>query len=122
MDTPRNVNIVGTDSPIPVVIEEVKPPPQIVSKGENQTLAPTTTHQEDVTTAGQRRINLIWEITQATVAISITWSVIYTSINNISESGGVLTNAFFLIVSMYFVRTNHQLIGGTGAKPVNQQR
>jgi len=27
-------------------------------------LTPTTTAQEDIVTAGQRRINLIWEFTQ----------------------------------------------------------
>jgi len=85
-----------------------------------ESLAPTTTEQEDLTKLGQRRINLIWEITQGFIAISITWAVIYISIKKIDSS--VLTNAFFLIVSMYFVRTNHQLIGGTGVKPLNQQR
>lgn len=74
----------------------------------------------ELLTAGQRRVNLIWESTQAVVAVSITMATIYTSIKGIESS--VLTNAFFLIVSMYFVRTNHQLIGGTGAKPLNQQR
>lgn len=85
-----------------------------------ESLAPTTTEQEDLTKLGQRRINLIWEITQGFIAISITWAVIYISIKKIDSS--VLTNAFFLIVSMYFVRTNHQLIGGIGNKPLNQQR
>lgn len=76
------------------------------------TLPPTTTMQEDITTAGQRRINLIWEFTQSLVALIITSAVIYCAINRIEND--VLTNAFFLIVSMYFVRTNHQLIGGVG--------
>lgn len=73
-------------------------------------LPPTTTAEENVVTAGQRRINLIWEVTQGLIAIMITSSVIYTSINKIESD--VLTNAFFLIVSMYFVRTNHSFIGG----------
>lgn len=83
-------------------------------------IPPTTTVQEDMVTAGQRRINLIWELTQAIVAVSITWAVIYCSIEKIESS--VLINAFFLIVSMYFVRTNHKLIGGVGTKPFNQTR
>lgn len=78
-------------------------------------LSPTTTVQEDVTKAGQRRINLIWEFTQALIAVSITWACIYISIKKIESD--VLTNAFFLIVSMYFVRTNHSLTGGVGSKP-----
>lgn len=73
-------------------------------------LSPNTTKQQDITTAGQRRINLIWELTQAVIAVMITAAVIYCSVNRLSNE--VLTNAFFLIVSMYFVRTNHTLIGG----------
>jgi hypothetical protein len=78
-------------------------------------LKPTTTAQADKVTAGQRRVNLIWEITQALIAVSITWAIIYMRVHNI-ESDGTLTNAFFLIVSMYFIRTNHSLIGGIGQK------
>jgi len=79
-----------------------------------KSLKPTTTAQEDIVTAGQRKINLIWECTQGLIAVMITASVIYTIINKIEST--VLTNAFFLIVSMYFVRTNHSLIGGVGTK------
>lgn len=79
-----------------------------------------TTTQEDLTHAGQRRVNLIWEFTQGIIALSITAATIYTAINKIESDR--LDNAFFLIVSIYFIRTNHQLIGGVGAKPVNQHR
>lgn len=79
-----------------------------------------TEAQQDKTRAGQRRINLIWEFTQGIIAIGITSAKIYCSINKIESPE--LTNAFFLIVSMYFVRTNHHLIGGTGAKEFNEQR
>lgn len=82
---------------------------------EHQPLSPTTTVQQDITTAGQRRINLIWETTQAVVAVMITGAVVYNAISGI-EITKDLSNAFFLIVSMYFVRTNHHLIGGTGSK------
>lgn len=81
---------------------------------------PDTTAQEDLTHAGQRRVNLIWEFTQGVIAVAITAATIYTAINKIESD--ILSNAFFLIVSMYFVRTNHQLIGGVGAKPINQHR
>lgn len=85
-----------------------------------QVLPPTTTHEENIVTSGQRRINLIWETTQALIALAITGSIIYNAINKINSD--VLTNAFFLIVSMYFVRTNHQLIGGVGQKSRTQTR
>lgn len=80
----------------------------------------STIEQQDKTRAGQRRINMIWEFTQGIIAISITAAKIYCSINKIESPE--LTNAFFLIVSMYFVRTNHHLVGGTGAKPTDEQR
>lgn len=81
-------------------------PPDFISPP----LPATTTAQEDETLAGQRRVNILWEIVQGTVAIMITASVIYAQIKGIQS--GVLENAFFLIVSMYFVRTNHVLTGG----------
>lgn len=87
---------------------------------EQPSLAPDTTRQADMVTAGQRRVNLIWEVTQSVVAVMITIAVIYCAINKIENN--VLTNAFFLIVSMYFVRTNHKLIGGVGPKPYNESR
>lgn len=86
----------------------------------NNPLPPTTTAQQDKTTAGQRRINLIWEFTQGIIAIIITSSIIYIGI--IGKSNKTLEDAFIMIITMYFVRTNHQLIGGIGAKPDNQQR
>lgn len=87
---------------------------------EYKSMPPVTTVQEDLTHAGQRRVNLIWEFTQGIIAVAITVATIYSAINKIESD--ILSNAFFLIVSMYFVRTNHQLIGGVGAKPINQHR
>lgn len=73
-------------------------------------LPPTTTHEENETKAGQRRVHILWESTQAVIAVMITGAVIYNAINKVESP--VLTNAFFLIVSMYFVRTNHTLTAG----------
>lgn len=75
-----------------------------------ESLPPTTTAQEDKVKAGQRRVNILWECTQAIIAIMITLAIIFLAVKGIKNED--LTNAFFLIVSMYFVRTNHQLIGG----------
>lgn len=77
--------------------------------------APTTTTQQDLTVAGQRKINLIWEVTQAGIALMITAAVIYTMIT--SKANEQVSNAFFLIIGFYFSRTNHQAIGGIGDKP-----
>lgn len=73
-------------------------------------IAPTTTAAEDLTKAGQRRINLIWEWTQAIIAVLITLSFVlsvFWKMNSIE-----LSVAFTMIVSMYLVRTNHTKQGG----------
>lgn len=86
--------------------------------GDPPSVAPTTTMQQDLTTAGQRRVNLIWEFTQAAIAVLITGAVVYCSIVQIDSA--VLTNAFFLIVGFYFSRTNHAAIGGIGPQPLQR--
>lgn len=84
---------------------------------------PTTTEQEDIASQeeraalhrmrdGQRRISLIWEVTQAIIAVMITMAVVYIAVTGkVSE---VLTNSFFLIIGFYFSRTNHTKVGGIG--------
>jgi len=78
-------------------------------------LAPKTTHQEDLVVAGQRKVNIIWEFTQASIALGITFAVIYSGVAGIENQE--LRNAFFLVIGFYFSRTNHQAIGGIGDKP-----
>lgn len=91
------------------------PPPVTVTKGEGTTLAPRTTEQEDVVTAGQRRVNLIWESVQGAISLGITGAVIYCQINAIQSE--TLNNAFFFVVATYLQRSNHVRIGGIGPKP-----
>lgn len=91
------------------IIKNVKKT-DLVTNPPSLSLPPTTTQQEDIGKFRQTRINLIWEVTQALIAIMITGSIIYNSLNGVKNED--LTNAFFLIVSMYFVRTNHSLVGG----------
>jgi len=76
----------------------------------NQSLAPTTTSEEDLHSKSQRRVNMIWEYTQSLIAICITGAEIYASLKGIQSPQ--LNNAFFLIVGFYFGRTNHQRVGG----------
>lgn len=80
-------------------------------------LPATTTAEENLRSAGQRRVNLIWEYTQAGVAILVV------SANVINEllaryapvatdpQSDLLGNAFFLVIGFYFGRTNHARIG-----------
>lgn len=81
----------------------------------SEPLPATTTLQEDILSSGQRRINLIWEITQAIVAVSITFAVIYGGIRGIINQE--LSNAFFLIVGFYFSRTNYAALNNGNNKP-----
>lgn len=82
-------------------------------------LPPDTTAEEDITTAGQRRVNLIWEGTQATIAIMITGAMIWSEIMKLDSVA--IRMGFSLIVGFYFSRTNHQAIGGIGKKPPSQK-
>ena len=99
-----------------------------MSELEHASVAPTTTVQEDLTTAGQRRINVIWEMTQAAIAITV---VVANMIVGAAQGLGmarnetyptILSSALFLVVGFYFSRTNHAAIGGVGAKPNEQYR
>lgn len=79
---------------------------------------PTTTEEEDRATVGQRRVNLIWEITQGVIAVMVTGATLYVAgklaLNGNGETAAflLLSNAFFVVVTTYIVRTNHQKIGG----------
>lgn len=90
-------------------------------------VAATTTAQEDLTTAGQRRVNLIWEYTQSFVTITVVLSNMIVAVVNgitkgeaIGEHPSILSSALFLILGFYYSRTNHAAIGGVGRKPYEQ--
>ena len=78
---------------------------------------PTTTRQEDIKAHGQRTINLVWELSQAIIAMMVTATTLYVSAKlSIDDNRDVaafilLSNAFFLIIGFYFGRTNHTRIG-----------
>lgn len=82
-------------------------------------LPPKTTAQEDMVTAGQRKINLLWEYTQASIALFST--VVVGSLGSYLAIQGrtddfppFLALAYGLIMGCYFQRTNHTKIGGVG--------
>jgi len=95
-------------------------PAPVSSQSSSQTtdsLSPTTTSEQDLRTAGQRRINLIWEYSQAIIAIIIvSANVLYAFIPMFfavveQNKSDMLPNAFFLVIGFYFGRTNHARIG-----------
>lgn len=82
---------------------------------EQPSMPPTTTSQEDMTTAGQRRINLIWEYTQAVIAlVVVVSSVIVIGVRGTMPDSMIAL--LFTVISFYFSRTNHAAIGGIGPK------
>lgn len=113
---PTPVEVVAP-SPIPVAVVAAAPapaPPLVPERIQDQ---------HDATFAGQRRVNLIWEATQAAIAIGVTLAVLWVS-SSLAMKGETataafmfLSNAFSLIIGFYFSRTNHTQIGGVGDKP-----
>ena len=84
------------------------------------TSEPTTTAEQDRQTAGHRRVNIIWEVTQSMIALSVTLTTLYAAaMIALRPAAGeasflLLSNAFFLVIGFYFGRTNHQRTGGVG--------
>lgn len=117
------VRITDDQPAIPVTVESVKAPivmPPTVTKGEGTTLPPNTTEQDDKISAGQRLVNMTWEVTQsyiAVVVVSVTMVKAYTLLQG-QDIPTIMAVAFGTIVGFYFARTNHQSIGGVGKKPV----
>lgn len=79
-------------------------------------------------TLGQRRVNLIWEFTQALIALAVTGAALIVAAN-LSLRGDtgsaaflLLSNAFFLVSGFYFGRTNHARTGGIGGDAVRESR
>lgn len=101
-------------------------PNVIITPGGMATAAPTTTEEEDRSTVGQRRINLIWETTQSIVAITVTAATLYVSgrlaLNEKADTAAflLLSNVFFLVLGQYFQRTNHTKVGGVGKNEVGR--
>jgi len=80
----------------------------------------TTTAEQDRKSAGQRRVNILWELTQSFMAIALTLAEIYCAINDVNAKA--LDVAFGAIVTMYFIRTNHTKTGGVGGNDVTWPR
>lgn len=87
-------------------------------------LPPNTTHAAALVVAGQRRINLIWECTQALIALGVVTAnmivAVYQGLDpgtHVGEFPVVLSSSLFLVIGFYFSRTNHTAVGGIGRKP-----
>lgn len=79
-----------------------------------ENMASKTTVEEDLKTAGQRKINNVWEYTQAMIAMAIVLTTCFGVIANGKDT------SFFspqwwtvlgLVIGFYFGRTNHARVG-----------
>lgn len=96
------------------------------------TLPPETTEEENTVTAGQRKVNIMWESTQRLIALVITGfttlalfivSIGLTKVDDKQANALMqLVAMTLLVLGFYFSRTNHVNIGGTGKKEQGQTR
>lgn len=130
VDPPVPVEV-HNEEPLKVEIAEPVTPTPVMTPAGTLSLPPTTTAQEDVVTAGQRRINLIWESVQGFISICVTTTTVYVLAAMTLKNGDVSSNQLIavsqlvvmatLILSFYFSRTNHSAIGGEGKKPAQDK-
>jgi hypothetical protein len=103
----------------PLTIETSNP----ITADQHAEIVKTQQEQATLTFAGQRKVNLIWEYTQAVIALAVVAANLAVLIKIGFETGPhaemppSLSNTLFLVVGFYFSRTNHSAIGGVGPKP-----
>lgn len=98
----------------------------------NEVAATRVADADKLRTGSQRRINLIWETTQAIVTILVVSATLYVagslvlsdaeSNDNRAAAFLLLSNGFFMIVTAYYQRTNHIRTGGVGGRNVETDR
>lgn len=124
VDEVQEVDIVGVPESFPSVAGAV--PLAETSNIDNvRNLPPKTTAEQDLKSAGQREINLIWETTQRHIALFVVvvgctvsatvvvYSVVKGSTTDplVLAAFTLLSNICFLVAGFYFGRTNHARIG-----------
>jgi hypothetical protein len=93
----------------------------------NIPLPSVTTAQQNLTYEGQRKINAIWEYTQASIALLLVGAAVVCGIKICfdpspgREIPTILSTLGGMVVGSYFQRTNHTAIGGIGPRPSDQQ-
>jgi hypothetical protein len=78
------------------------------------------TTETAIVSAGQRKVNLIWEYTQAFIAVVVVMATMGSAVMMImwqmkGELPTILSVAFGTVVGFYFGRSNH--VGGGGVGP-----
>ena len=130
-------------APVPVSVVSPTPIPVEVTNGRaavgrfaiqtqatDPSLPATTTFQQDLTTAGQRHINVMWEGTQKNIALLVTaftlavcaYCVVYPGVPTELRllAFTLMSNVFFSVIVTYFQRTNHTKTGGVAAGEIGR--
>lgn len=105
--------VTGVQVPVPVISAEPDNPPARA----------TTTVEENLHTASQRTVNMMWERTQRQLSLFVVIASmidgLVITISNIMGWGGgqlqvptIFSLGFGMIIGFYFGRTNHQTVGG----------
>jgi hypothetical protein len=87
-----------------------------------------TTPEDGLRAAGQRRVNVIWELTQSFIASLVVLgalsvcSLLIIRGNYVEAALQLISNAFFLVIGFYFGRTNHERTGGIGGSDIIERR
>lgn len=85
----------------------------------------TESVQQELTFAGQRKVNLIWEYTQSLIAVFVVCTTMITGVIAMIRNmqiPTIIAVAFGTIVGFYFSRTNHAAIGGIGPKAESEYK
>ena len=104
-------------------METPSKPTGVQAQGADPSIPATTTFQQDLITAGQRHINVMWERTQQIIAVTVSlttlgvcsYLMVYGDAVAKTQAFMLLSNVFFLVVGTYFQRTNHTKTGGVGS-------
>ncbi|HSM16310.1 MAG TPA: hypothetical protein VK845_04840 [Gemmatimonadales bacterium] len=127
-----DVSVTDAQTPLDVQIvdEEGNAAPSPRRESAAQRLADRRADEKGLVSSGQRRVNMLWEVTQSLIAIAVTGMTLWVSgrVAIIAfERGDVdtsafilLSNAFFLVIGFYFGRTNHQRTGGVGPEDLGR--
>lgn len=123
------VEAVLDDGVVQAAIDHVSEEPTPSRIAAKEVAATRVSDETSLRTSGQRKINLIWEVTQAIVTVMVVGATLYIAGRlAISDSTDrtvaflLLSNAFFMIVTFYYQRTNHIRTGGVGGRDVDTDR
>jgi hypothetical protein len=104
------------EQPVKVRVEES--PARLVKTDDHLSKAPDTTSEENLHSKSQRKVNLIWEYSQASIALMTVFTTCLGVFIGRVWVGSVVPfpaewwTIVGLVIGFYFGRTNHQRVGG----------